>query len=146
MSAKIWAYVMGAFTVLYCVLLGNTALHLIAVDMLVAKMMGILLLVFPVIGLVFSVREFVFGSQLDKLQKRISAEGNWPVFDLELRPSGRATKQSAMQNFAVQQQRVEADETNYLAWFSLGLAYDAAGDRRRAREAMRKALKLANRG
>jgi hypothetical protein len=145
MASKIWAYVMGALTLMYCLLLGNTAFNLIAVDLPVAKAMGILLLIFPVIAITFSVREFVFGSQLDKLQKQIESAGQWPIFDLELRPSGRPTKESAAANFVVQQKRVEADECNYLNWFALGLAYDAAGDRRRAREAMRQALKLANR-
>ena len=136
---------MGGFTLLYCALLTNTALNLLAAASLIAKLMGALLLVFPAVAIFFSVREFVFGIQIEKLGQSIEKAGNWPVFDLELRPSGRPTKQSAMQNFSAQQKLVEADEGNYLNWFALGLAYDAAGDRRRAREAMRRALKLANR-
>jgi len=33
-----------------------------------------------------------------------------------------------------------ADENNWRSWFALGLIYDACGDRKRARSAMRKAI------
>lgn len=145
MNAKIGAFVMGAFTLLYCLLLGNTALRLISAEHWIGKSMGVLLLVFPVIAMVFTVREFIFGIQLERLSKRIESAGQWPVFDLQLRPSGRPTKESAKANFEIQKAKVEADEGNYLSWFALGLAYDASADRRRAREAMRRAIKLASR-
>jgi hypothetical protein len=90
----------------------------------------------------FSVVEFRFGFQIEKLSKQIEAEGNWPQLDFELRPSGRPTKDSAAKVFEQVSKKVATDESNYLNWFALGLAYDASGDRRRARGAMRKALKL----
>ena len=37
---------------------------------------------------------------------------------------------------------VEANPDDWRAWYRLGLAYDAAGDRRRAREAVRRAIRL----
>jgi Flp pilus assembly protein TadD len=37
---------------------------------------------------------------------------------------------------------VESAEDDWSAWFRLGLAYDDAGDRRRARAAMRTAIRL----
>jgi Flp pilus assembly protein TadD len=40
--------------------------------------------------------------------------------------------------------RADAEEhpDDWRAWYRLGLAYDAAGDRRRAREAVRTAIRL----
>jgi Flp pilus assembly protein TadD len=37
---------------------------------------------------------------------------------------------------------VEAEPGSWRAWFRLGLAYDASGDRRRARWALREAIRL----
>jgi cytochrome c biogenesis protein CcdA len=145
MNAKIGAFVMGGFTLLYCLLLTNTAIKLISADHWIGKAMGVLLLVFPLVAVAFTVREFLFGVQLERLSKRIDNSGQWPLFDLELRPSGRPTKESANANFVIQKQKVENNEHSYLNWFALGLAYDAAGDRRRARESMRQAIKLSSR-
>ncbi|WP_312678621.1 tetratricopeptide repeat protein, partial [Microbacterium sp.] len=38
---------------------------------------------------------------------------------------------------------VEQHPSDWRAWFRLGLAYDGAGDRTRARQAIRKAIALA---
>ena len=38
--------------------------------------------------------------------------------------------------------KVDADPTDWRNWFALGLVYDAAADRRRARACMRKAIAL----
>ena len=145
MTSKAFAYVMGLLTLMYCYLLGSQAFAMIGTGIWVGVAMGILLLLFPVVGLALTIREFVFGSSVERLGRRIEAAGKWPVFDLEIRPSGRPTKASAAKEFERQKKIVEANPDDYLSWFALGLAYDAAGDRRRAREAMRKALKLANR-
>jgi Flp pilus assembly protein TadD len=37
---------------------------------------------------------------------------------------------------------VEESPGDWKAWYRLGLAYDGAGDRRRAREAIREAIRL----
>jgi Flp pilus assembly protein TadD len=42
--------------------------------------------------------------------------------------------------FAERQREVEADPDDWAAWFRLAVAYDDAGDRRRARSAMRSAI------
>ena len=134
---------MGLLTLMYCGLLTNSAFALLGTGIAAGVAMGILLLVFPVLGVFVTVREFIFGYQSEKLAKRIDAAGQWPQLDLVLRPSGRATRESANAEFAKQKALTEAEPNNYLRWFALSLAYDAAADRRRARAAMRTALKLA---
>ena len=42
------------------------------------------------------------------------------------------------------QAKVEADEGNWRLWYELGYAYNLAGDRKRARAAMRHAIELAD--
>jgi len=145
MSSKLSAIVMGALTLIYVFLLSNTGITMLGYDSGIAKAMGALILVFPVLAIWLTIAEFRFGIQIERLSKQIEAAGSWPQLDFEFRPSGRPTKESAVRVFGEYAKKVEADEDNYLNWFALGLAYDAAGDRRRARAAMRRALKI-NRG
>lgn len=142
MNVKLSAAVMGVLTLVYVALLANTGITLLAMESLVARSMGALILIFPVIAIWLTAMEFRFGMRIESLSKQIEAEGNWPLFDFEFRPSGRPTKESAIRVFGDYAKKVAADESNYLNWFALGLAYDAAGDRRRARASMRRALKL----
>ena len=64
----------------------------------------------------------------------------WPEFNLELRPSGRPVRASAAKVFAQFAELAEKNPDDWHSWFNLSLAYDAAGDSRRARAAMRKAV------
>ncbi len=142
MRGKYSAILMGLLTLVYVGLLANTGWKLVLVDSPTAKLMGTLILVFPLVAVWLTVQEFRFGFRIEKLSKQIERDGNWPKMDFELRPSGRPTKASAAVVFEQVSKQVAEDESNYLNWFALGLAYDAAGDRRRARAAMRRALKL----
>ena len=141
-NAKLGAALMALLTLIYTALLANTGITLLLVDELVAKVMGALILVFPVFSLWVTIREFVFGVQVEKLAAKIEREGKWPHFAFEYRPSGRPTRESADRVFAVYAKAAQENPENPIAWFSLGLAYDAAADRGRARSAMRKALAL----
>jgi hypothetical protein len=80
--------------------------------------------------------------RIEKLGEVLKQENAWPRFEFELRPSGRPTKDSAEAIFGNYRAMVENDESNWRTWFALGLAYDAAGDRARARKAMRQAIAL----
>lgn len=142
MRGKLSATVMGVLTLIYLALLANTGFTLVALESPIAKAMGALILVFPILALWLTFMEFRFAVRLEKLTDQISNAGNFPALKFEYRPSGRATKASAALVFEESAKKVAADESNYLLWFELGLAYDAAGDRRRARAAMRRALKL----
>ena len=142
MKGKLSAAVMGVLTLVYVALLANTGFKLLGMESAIAKAMGTLILVFPILAIWLTFMEFRFAVRLEKLTDRIVAAGDFPVLDFEYRPSGRATKASAAIVFEEYAKKVAADEGNYLNWFAIGLAYEAAGDRRRARSAMRRALKL----
>jgi hypothetical protein len=133
-GAKFGAIVMSALTIMYIVLLGEKGMVLIGQPNAIAKVMGVLIILFPLVAFWAIIRELIFGLKIEKLAKGVEESGQWPQFNFELRPSGRPTRDIKT--------LVEANETDWLAWFTLGLAYDAAGDRRRARLAMRKALAL----
>lgn len=143
MQSKIGAMVMTVLTILYIVLLGDKGFVLIGSGHLAGVVMGSVLLVLPVVGLVGILFELRFGFRLERLGKTLEKRGEYPEFNLDVRPSGRATRVSADAEFERFSAAVESDENSWSAWFALGLAYDAAGDRRRARSAMRRAIKLA---
>ncbi len=105
-------------------------------------MLGIGLLLLPLIGVWVVVAELRFGAATQRLAQELQAAGRWPTDELPLRPSGRPERQAADAVFATRQAEVESDEQDWGAWFRLGLAYDDAGDRRRARAAMRTAVRL----
>jgi Flp pilus assembly protein TadD len=76
------------------------------------------------------------------LGERLAAEGGLPADDLARRPSGRVERAAADEVFARRRAEAEAAPDDWRSWFRLGIAYDDAGDRRRAREAMRRAITL----
>lgn len=140
---KIGALVMTALLLLYVVLLANTGITLLFTGVLIGQVMGALILAFPLLAVWATIVELRFGLAAEKLVARIEAEGTWPDLGIETRPSGRAIRSSADAAFAKWSALAEENEEDFHSWFNLSLAYDACGDRRRARAAMRKAIGLA---
>ncbi|MFM1958358.1 MAG: hypothetical protein RI929_721 [Actinomycetota bacterium] len=131
---------MTALAVIYVVLLGQKAVLLIMDQDLVAKAMGFALLILPVVAAWAILTEVKFGIDAERLART----NTQPQLNLELRPSGRATKESALIEFERIKHLVSQDQQNWELWFRLGECYDASGDRKLARKAIRKAIKLAN--
>lgn len=141
-SAKLGALVMTGLLGVYLTVVWERSIGFVFSNQPVAVAIGSLMLFFPVLGAWGIFLELRFGLQIEKLGEKLKAEDSWPRFDFELRPSGRPTRSSAEAVFEKYRQGVTSDESNWKSWFALGLAYDAAGDRARARKAMRKAISL----
>lgn len=124
----------------YVFLLGGRSLTLLADPSPIAIAMGAGMLLFPIVAVWAIWKEIRFGFAAEALTKRAISE-NLIELNLDLRPSGRATKESATKAFEDLKQ--DFDETLWTNWFLLSEAYEAAGDRKRARASMRKALLLA---
>ena len=142
MRGRLGAIVMTALLVLYLVLVTQLAVRLISVDEVVAKVLGIALLVLPVIGLWALIVELLFGLRSQRLTTMLDEAGELPVDELPTRASGRPVREAADAEFPRYKAEVEADPGSWRAWFRLGLAYDASGDRRRARQAIRRSIAL----
>ncbi|MFC0431195.1 tetratricopeptide repeat protein [Kutzneria buriramensis] len=143
MKALWTSVLLTAALVVYLVLLTDRAVLLIQSGSAVGLGLGIAVLALPLIGVWFVVAQWRNGIRVARLAKRLAAEGGLPdTSDLPRRPSGRVDRDAADQWFA--QRRVEVEESpgDWRAWFRLAHAYDVAGDRGRAREAMRKAIEL----
>lgn len=112
----------------------------------VAKAIGAGYLLLPCVGAWALIRELSFGAQTERMARQLDSEGGLPVDDLPRTPSGRIVRSAADAAFPAYQAEVEADPDNWRTWFRLSCAYDAAGDRKRARRAMRDAAKLHRQG
>ncbi|KRC49986.1 hypothetical protein ASE16_13640 [Leifsonia sp. Root227] len=133
---------MAAILVIYLVLVFQRAIMLIATGEGIAIAMGIALLSLPLVAAWAIGRELLFGARTEKLVKILDAEGGLPVEDLPVRASGRPLRDAADEEFPRYKAEVEAEPESWRAWFRLGLAYDASGDRRRARSALRESIRL----
>jgi hypothetical protein len=145
-STRIAAAFMGLLLLLYLGLVVQLAVRLILVDEPVSRAIGIALLVLPLLGLWALVAEIVFGVRSQRLGAVVAAEGGVPAEVLPLRPSGRPVRAAADIEFPRFQAAVEDAPGDWRAWFRLGLAYDACGDRRRARGSIRRAISLSRAG
>jgi len=144
-KAKLGAIGMAALVVLYVVLLGQQGYLFLMQDDPTGKVMGFFILVLPAFGIWGIFRELKFGLNIEKLGKTLEDEKGWPSFEFSIRPSGRAVKSEALLEFEKFRVAAEADPDNWRKWFALGLIYDACGDRKRARMAMRKAIESSQR-
>jgi hypothetical protein len=136
---------MAALVLLYVALLGQQGYLFLIQDNFVSKIMGLSILVLPLFGFWGILRELSFGLKVEKLGKTLEDEKGWPSFEFSIRPSGRAVKSEALLEFEKFRVAAEQDPSNWRKWFALGLIYDACGDRKRARMAMRKAIESSQR-
>lgn len=142
MSARIGVAVMAVLLALYVVLVGQRAWLLVTSGEPVGIVMGGALVVLPIIAVWAIWREIRFGLRASALAARLESEGGLPADELDVRPSGRPEREQADELFPAYRADVEAHPDDWRAWFRLGLAYDGAGDRRRARQAIRTAIAL----
>lgn len=142
MSTRVGVAIMAALLLLYIVLVGQRAWLLLTTGEPVAVAMGVALIVLPVVAAWALGRELWFGVRSEQLGRRLEAEGGLPQEQVALRPSGRPTREDGDVLFPEYKADVEASPESWQGWYRLGLAYDAAGDRRRARAAVRRAISL----
>jgi hypothetical protein len=140
--ALIAALIMAVLLALYLVLVVQHAVLLLGTGILVGQVEGIALIVLPIVGAWALITELLFGARAQRLLKRMTELGRLPVDDLPHRPSGRPDRAAADAEFPTYQAEVEADPTDWTRWYRLALAYDASGDRRRARWATRRAIRI----
>ena len=142
MRARVASIVMAVLLVVYLVAVTQYAIVLITDPQPIAKAMGFALIVLPVLGAGVLAADLVFVVRGERLVKLLGAEGGLPVDDLPRLPSGRPDPAAADLEFPRYQAEVENAPESWRAWLRLGLAYDASGDRKRARWATRKAIAL----
>jgi cytochrome c-type biogenesis protein CcmH/NrfG len=125
----------------YFVLLGRVAVGMIGSGRVAAVGLGAAVLIMPTIGLWAMIATLRAGFAHQKLARLAAEDGmELDVSALPRRPSGRIERDAADALFATVRTEVQAQPDDWRRWYRLARAYDYAGDRRRAREAMKTAL------
>jgi cytochrome c-type biogenesis protein CcmH/NrfG len=129
--------------VVYLVLLGRAAVLMLSSGRAVAIALGGALLILPAIGLWAMIATLRAGLAHQKLARLAAEDGmELDVSALPRRPSGRIERDAADALFDTVRAELDGDPDNWRRWYRLARAYDYAGDRGRAREAMKKAVEL----
>ncbi len=142
MNPRIAVGVMAALLLLYIVLVAQRAWLLLFSGEAVGIAMGAALVVLPIIAVWALGRELWFGVQAERLGRMLETEGDAPDDVVSVYPSGRVHRDEADALFPRFRADAEAAPEDWRVWFRLGVAYDASGDRRRARAAVRRAIAL----
>src|ERR1700733_7960428 len=130
----------------YLALLGRTAVLMIGSGRAAAVVLGAALLILPGIGLWAIIPPVRAGFVHQKLARLVAEDGmELDVSALPRRPSGRIERDAADALFDTVRTELDRDPHDWRRWYRLARAYDYAGDRSRAREAMKKAVELQGR-
>lgn len=133
---------MSVLLALYFALAGVKAVALLGSGDVVAIAMGVALLVFPLLGVWALAREIMFGFSSTKLVDELEAAGELPPELVDVEVTRAEVREVADAAFPRYREAAEADPRSWRAYMRLGLIYDAAGDRKRARSAIRQAIAL----
>lgn len=132
--------------VAYFLMLGRIAMAFITSGEPPAIGLGVALLILPLIGIWVMVSTLRAGLAHQRLARIVRDEGmELDVSSLPRMPSGRIQRDVADALFGTVREELENDPDNWRRWYRLARAYDYAGDRSRAREAMKKAVEMQER-
>ena len=136
------AVALTALLALYLWLVAVRAVALVRTGEPVAVVMGVALLVLPLLVVGLIGREWMLALEVQRMADELAAADELPVDDLPRSPGGRIDKAAARAAFEDARERVDADPDDWRVWYHVAFAYDAAGDRSRARESLRRAARL----
>ena len=127
----------------YFAMLARTAVTLIRTGTVESIALGVGVLALPVVGVWVVLATLRAGFAHQRLARLAAEDGmDLKIENLPRAPSGRIERDAADALFAPVRTELEADPDNWRRWYRLARAYDYAGDRRRARETMQKAVAL----
>ena len=119
----------------YFAMLARTAFALIATGDPLAVGLGAGVLILPIVGAWAVIATLRAGLGYQRLARLAAEEGA----DLDVTTLQREAADALFESVRAE---LEADPDNWRRWYRLARAYDHAGDRRRARDAMRTAVSL----
>lgn len=129
--------------VVYFVLLGRAGVVLVTSGRPAAIGLGVAVFLLPVVGLWTMIATLRAGFAHQRLARMAREQGaDLDVSELPRMPSGRIRRDAADALFAEVRIDVEENPQDWRRWYRLARAYDYAGDRSRARETMKTAMRL----
>lgn len=141
-KTKIWVALICLLLVFYMVVMAQRVVFLLSAPELISKALGVALIFIGFVVAWALISEVVFGSRSEQMANILEAEGGLPEDNLPRTPGGRIVREAADLEFEKYKAEAEAAPEDWRSWFRLSCAYDASGDRKRARKAMRDAIVL----
>ena len=142
LMSKLWVGFVSLLVLFFASFAVYVAVAFIRAPQLLAKGIGVGVIFVVLVTVTVLAREVWFGRQTERLADLLEAEGGLPEDDLPRSPGGRIDRAAADAQFEVYRVEAEAAPRDWRTRYRLALAYDASGDRRRAREAAREAVRL----
>ena len=139
---KTFAALTCTLLVLYLVYTADRGMSLLLSGSVAGVVLGIGMILLPVLGAWALVREILFGTRIQMMAQQLSESGDLAEDHLPRTPSGKVDREAATAEFESFAEAVEASPEDWKAWFNLACMYDAVGERKRARAAMRNAWSL----
>ncbi|MGO1396808.1 MAG: tetratricopeptide repeat protein [Brevibacterium yomogidense] len=143
--AKVGVAIVSIALLLYFWFTYQRAWIMVTDESLLAKGLGLALFALPIVGAWTLVRELMFGAQTERIADVLASEGGLPPDNLPRTPGGRIVREAADAEFERYRAETDTAPDDWRSWFRLSCAYDAAGDRKRARESMRRAIRMEKR-
>jgi hypothetical protein len=129
--------------IVYFVLLGRAGVVLVTSGDPAAIGLGVGVFLLPIVGAWALVTTLRAGFAHQRLGRLARDQGmDLDVSDLPRMPSGRIQRDAADALFAEVRTEVEQNPDDWRRWYRLARAYDYAGDRSRARETMKTAMRI----
>ena len=142
-KTKLWVGAICLLLVFYMVIMVQRSFTLMFVSPeWQAKLLGAAYFLVPFVAAWALISEVLFGARTEKLAKILETEGGLPEDTLPRTPAGRIVRSAADAEFEKYKAEAEAAPDDWRSWFRLSCAYDAAGDRKRARKSMRDAITM----
>lgn len=139
------AVLVTALLALWVWLVAVRSVQLIGTGRAVGIVLGVAFLVLPLLVVALVAREWLLAVDVQRMADELDRAGELPVDDLPRSRGGRVDREVARQRFEPARQAAEATPDDWRVWYQLAFAYDAAGDRRRARASLRTASRLHHR-
>lgn len=139
---KTFAAMTCALLTLYLAHIAQQGFVMLASGSVAGIVLGAGMILLPILGAWALVREVLFGARIQRMARELAASNELVEDNLPRTPSGRVDREAAAAEFESFAEAVEQEPNNWKAWFNLSCMYDAGGERKRARAAMRNAWAL----
>ena len=143
---KTFAAMTCALLTLYLAHIAQQGFVMLASGSVAGIVLGAGMILLPILGAWALVREVLFGARIHRMARELAASNELVEDNLPRTPSGRVDREAAAAEFESFAEAVEQEPNNWKAWFNLSCMYDAGGERKRARAAMRNAWALRSGG
>ena len=143
---KTFAAMTCALLTLYLAHIAQQGFVMLASGSVAGIVLGAGMILLPILGAWALVREVLFGARIQRMARELAASNELVEDNLPRTPSGSVDREAAAAEFESFAEAVEQEPNNWKAWFNLSCMYDAGGERKRARAAMRNAWALRSGG